>query len=69
MECDVRHITEIVNDIADRHKEDNREIFDELKKLEVPINYYNILFGRPEFTEFIKDYERKISNLLPPISD
>ena len=45
------------------------EIFEELQKLEVPIKYHDKLFGPPEFTEFIKDYERKISNLLPPISE
>ena len=31
---DIRHITEIVNDIEDRQKEDVREIFDELKLIE-----------------------------------
>ena len=31
---DIRHITEIVNDIEDRQKEDTREIFDELKIIE-----------------------------------
>jgi hypothetical protein len=31
---DIRHITEIVNDIEDRQKEDTREIFDELKLIE-----------------------------------
>jgi signal transduction histidine kinase len=31
---DIRHITEIVNDIADRQKADTREIFDELKLIE-----------------------------------
>ena len=30
MEQDVRHITEIVNDVEDRQKEDTREIMDEL---------------------------------------
>jgi hypothetical protein len=45
------------------------EIFTELQKLEVPIKYYDKLFGPPEFTEFIKDYERKISDLLSPISE
>ena len=34
MEGDVRHITEIVNDVEDRQKEDTREIFDELKLIE-----------------------------------
>ena len=34
MEGDVRHITEIVNDIEDRQKEDNRELLDEMKLLE-----------------------------------
>ena len=45
------------------------EIFNELQKLEVPIKYLNKLFGPPEFTEFIKEYERKISNLLPSIPE
>ena len=31
---DIRHITEIVNDVEDRQKEDTREIFDELKIIE-----------------------------------
>ena len=30
----MRHITEIVNDVEDRQKEDTREIFDELKLIE-----------------------------------
>ena len=34
MEQDIRHITEIVNDIEDRQKQDTREIFDELKLIE-----------------------------------
>jgi signal transduction histidine kinase len=34
MEGDVRHITEIVNDVEDRQKEDNRELLDEMKLLE-----------------------------------
>jgi hypothetical protein len=34
MEGDVRHITEIVNDVEDRQKEDTRELLDELKLIE-----------------------------------
>ncbi len=34
MEGDVRHITEIVNDVEDRQKEDTRELLDEMKLLE-----------------------------------
>ena len=34
MNGDIRHITEIVNDIEDRQKEDVREIFDEIKIIE-----------------------------------
>ena len=34
MSNDIRHITEIVNDVEDRQKEDTREIFDELKVIE-----------------------------------
>jgi len=56
-------------EIVDPEKKMNDEIFMELQKLEVPIKYYDKLFGPPEFTEFIKDYERKISNLLSPISE
>jgi hypothetical protein len=38
MNGDIRHITEIVNDIEDRQKEDTREIFDELKIIEENLN-------------------------------
>ena len=31
---DIRHITEIVNDVEDRQKEDTRELLDEMKLLE-----------------------------------
>ena len=34
MEGDIRHITEIVNDVEDRQKEDNRELLNELKLIE-----------------------------------
>ena len=34
VEQDVRHITEIVNDVEDRQKEDTRELMDELKLIE-----------------------------------
>ena len=34
MEGDIRHITEIVNDVEDRQKEDERELLDEMKLLE-----------------------------------
>ena len=34
MNGDIRHITEIVNDVEDRQKEDARELLDELKLLE-----------------------------------
>jgi signal transduction histidine kinase len=34
MNNDIRHITEIVNDVEDRQKEDNRELLDEIKLLE-----------------------------------
>ena len=34
MNGDIRHITEIVNDVEDRQKEDARELFDEMKLLE-----------------------------------
>ena len=38
MNGDIRHITEIVNDVEDRQKEDTREIFDELKLIEEQLN-------------------------------
>ena len=38
MSNDIRHITEIVNDIEDRQKEDVREIFDEIKIIEDNLN-------------------------------
>jgi len=34
MNGDIRHITELVNDVEDRQKEDARELLDELKLLE-----------------------------------
>ena len=34
MDGDIRHITEIVNDVEDRQKEDARELLDEMKLLE-----------------------------------
>jgi len=34
MRSDIRHITEIVNDVEDRQKEDARELLDEMKLLE-----------------------------------
>ena len=55
-------------ELIDPEKKMTDEIFEELQKLEVPIRYHDKLFGSPEFTEFIKEYERKISNLLPPVS-
>jgi len=38
MNGDIRHITEIVNDVEDRQKEDTREIFDEIKIIEDNLN-------------------------------
>ena len=34
MNSDIRHITEIVNDVEDRQKEDTRELLDELQLIE-----------------------------------
>ena len=34
MDGDIRHITEIVNDVEDRQKEDTRELLEEMKLLE-----------------------------------
>ena len=56
-------------ELVDPEKKMTDEIFEELQKLEVPIRYHDKLFGSHEFTEFIKEYERKISNLLPPVSE
>ena len=73
---DIRIIVSVKNwphgkwlELVDPENKMTDEIFNELQKLEAPIKYYDKLFGPPEFTEFIKDYERKISNLLPPISE
>ena len=73
---DIRIIVSVKNwphgkwlEIVDPEKKMSDEIFTELQKLEAPIKYYDKLFGPPEFTEFIKDYERKISDLLSPISE
>ena len=38
MNNDIRHITEIVNDIEDRQKEDSRELLEELKLIEDDID-------------------------------
>ena len=72
---DIRIIVSVKNwphgkwlELIDPEEKMTDEIFEELQKLQVPIKYYDKLFGPPEFTEFIKDYERKISNLLSPIS-
>ena len=73
---DIRIIVSVKNwphgkwlEIVDPEKKMSDEIFTELQKLEAPIKYYDKLFGPPEFTEFIKDYERKISDLLSPVSE
>jgi len=73
---DIRVIVSVKNwpggkwlELVDPEKKMTDKIFEELQKLEVPIKYYDKLFGPPEFTEFIKDYERKISNLLSPVSE
>ena len=56
-------------EVVDPERKMTDDIFKELQKLEVPIKLPDKLFGPPEFTKFIKDYERKYSNLLPPVSD
>ena len=73
---DIRVIVSVKNwthgkwlELVDPENKITDEILNELQKLKVPIKYYDKLFGPPEFTEFIKDYERKISDLLPSISD
>ena len=72
---DIRIIVSVKNwphgkwlQLIDPEKKMNDEILEELQKLEVPIQYYDKLFGPPEFIEFIKEYERKISDLLSPVS-
>ena len=73
---DIRIIVSVKNwphgkwlELIDPEKKMTDEIFEELQKLQVPIKYYDKLFGPPEFTEFIKDYVKKNSNLLPPVSE
>ena len=73
---DIRIIVSVKNwphgkwlQLRDPEKKMTDKILEELQKLGVPIQYYDKLFGPPEFTEFIEEYERKISNLLPPVSD
>ena len=56
-------------ELVDPENKMTDEIFNELQKLEVPIKYYDKLFGPPEFTEFIKYYVTKNSNLLPSIPE
>ena len=73
---DIRIIVSVKNwphgkwlQLIDPEKKMTDKILEELQKLGVPIKYDDKLFGPPEFTEFIEEYERKISNLLPPVSD
>ena len=48
------------------------EVITTMLEFKAPIKYTKdgeiFIIGSPEFTEFIKDYERKISDLLSPIS-
>ena len=73
---DIRIIVSVKNwphgkwlQLMDPEKKMNDKILEELQKLGVPIQYYDKLFGPPEFTEFIEEYERKISDLLSPVSE
>jgi|TARA_B100000131_G_scaffold160330_1_gene155223 Fe-S-cluster containining protein len=60
-------------EVVNAGKEVTEEILAELLKFKVPLVYindgYQHIQGPPEFTEFIKDYERQFSNLLPPVSE
>ena len=56
-------------ELIDPEKKMTDVILDELQKLEVPIKYYDKLFGPPEFIEFHKNYVKTHSNLLSPLSD
>ena len=54
MEQDVRHITEIVNDVEDRQKEDTREVMNELKIIEENLDLQiNKALNNPLITFFI----------------
>ena len=59
--------------VSNAGKEITDEILAELVKFDVPFKYTRdgkeYIHGGSEFEEFYKDYERKNSNLLPPVSD
>ena len=54
---DIRHITEIVNDVEDRQKEDTREVFDELKLIEESLDLQiNKALNNPLANKSAKNY-------------
>ena len=59
--------------VSNAGKEITEEMWAELVKFDVPFIYIieggQYIHGEPEFEEFYKDYERKNSNLLPPVSE
>ena len=60
-------------EVSNAGKEITDEILAELVKFNVPVKYMRdgkeYIHGRSEFEEFYKDYVKKISNFLPPISE
>ena len=77
---DIRVIVSVKNwthgkwlEIIDPENKITDEILEELVKLKAPIRYSRdgkeYIHGGSEFEEFYKHYVKKISNLLPPISN
>tara|TARA_Y100001970_G_C13449372_1_gene469638 strand:- start:118 stop:393 length:276 start_codon:yes stop_codon:yes gene_type:complete len=77
---DIRLIVSVKNwthgkwlELVDPENKLTDEILEELVKLKVPIKYSRdgkqYIHGGSEFEEFYKDYVKKISNFLPPVSD
>ena len=60
-------------ELVDPENKITDEILAELVKFEAPIKYVRdgkeYIHGPSEFGEFYEDYVKKISNLLPPVSD
>ena len=60
-------------EVIEAGKEVTDEILAELIKFDAPIKYVRdgkeYIHGPSEFGEFYEDYVKKISNLLPPVSD
>ncbi len=77
---DIRIIVSVKNwthgkwlEIVDPENNITDEILEELVKFDVPFIYNRdgkqYFHGPTEFEEFYKDYVKKISNLLSPVSD